>query len=117
LRQAERRVSSFIASGIGILFVGMCIALFITRVYIVRIYITLTICVFYIHLAGDNICLGTAESCFECDALRQLRLLPQTRHHPNADLQLSLRLVPRRRFDPNAGEERRALRKSVGSVA
>jgi hypothetical protein len=40
-----------------------------------------------------------------------------TRHHPNADLQLSLRLVPRRRFDPNAGEERRALRKSVGSVA
>lgn len=95
----------------------MCIAFFITRVYIVLIYITLTICVFYIHLAGDSICLDTAESRPECDALRQLRLLPQTRRHPNEDLQLSLRLVPRRWFDLNAGEERCALRKSVSSVA
>src|SRR5271168_4624765 len=94
----------------------MRVAIFIIRVYIVRIYITLTICIVYIHLAGANICLGTAESGFEFNALRQLRLLPQTHRHPNTDLQLSLRLVPRRRFDLNAGEERRALRKSVDSV-
>jgi hypothetical protein len=84
----------FIASGIGISFVGMRIAIFIIRIYSVSIYITLTICIVYIHLAGANICLGTMESCFECDALRQLCLLPQTRRHPSADVQLSLRLVP-----------------------
>ena len=70
-----------------------------------------------ISFVGANVYVGTAESCFEYDALRQLCFLPQTCRYPNAHLQLSLRLIPRSRFDLDAGEERCALRKCVCSVA